>query len=148
LKGSYNLNKLLNYSNCGVKTLNLKGSYNSVVRSGYEFTIFTYKDLALREIQFRWMESNLTQAVGRARLINEKRKVVILSKLPFPQAEIIMDLKQEEIPNYLETKVHLTGSIIPSPINEQQVFYKELDEFVRIESNSKNYYYEIVSRSV
>jgi hypothetical protein len=96
----------------GIDFTTTEMNHYTVVRHGYEFTIFTYADLVLREIQFKWMESLIIQAVGRARLVNENRKVAIFCKLPYHLAEIILDYKEKDIPEFLQTKFHLTGSFV------------------------------------
>ena len=43
----------------------------------------------LREIQLHMIESELLQAIGRARLLRNKCKVILLSNLPITQAEFM-----------------------------------------------------------
>jgi hypothetical protein len=56
-----------------------------VERNGYEFSLWTYEDADLREIQLWMLESELLQAVGRARLVSEPDAAVhLFSNYPLP----------------------------------------------------------------
>jgi len=71
--------------------------YTKIKRNGFEFYFNTYSaDLLLREIQIYIIESELTQAIGRARLLRNDCTVVVLSNLPIQQAEFVY-LTNEEI---------------------------------------------------
>lgn len=72
--------------------------YSLVSRNGYTFYFNTYFDnVYLQNIQFYLIESALMQCVGRARLINNsKRKVLVLSNFILPQA-IILNYSPEEV---------------------------------------------------
>ena len=64
--------------------------YVKIKRNGFEFYFNTYSDdLMLREIQLHMIESELLQAIGRARLLRNKCKVILLSNLPITQAEFM-----------------------------------------------------------
>lgn len=72
--------------------------YRPVERNGLRFYFTTYSnDTLLKEIQFYLVESQLLQAIGRARVNRFPAKVLILSNLPvvgaeyisFPQKELI-----------------------------------------------------------
>lgn len=67
--------------------------YIRVQRSGYEFWFYTFRDNKnskvveiLREAQFYLIESELVQAVGRARILREDAKVHLFANCPLPGA--------------------------------------------------------------
>lgn len=71
--------------------INYEMEYTRLTRSGYEFSFFTFKDCGedsivniLREIQFYLIESELIQAIGRARILREDAKVHLFSNCPIP----------------------------------------------------------------
>ncbi|MCM3022337.1 hypothetical protein M3576_03160 [Weizmannia ginsengihumi] len=73
--------------------------YIPVERNGLRFYFNTYNgDSLLREIQFYLVESQLFQAVGRARVNRYPSKVLILSNLPVVGAEYIA-LNTKELAN-------------------------------------------------
>jgi len=78
-------------------------------RYGVSFSLYTYKDIVLQEMHISFMKELLLQAVGRARLVTNKRKVIVFSKLPLAQSIKLVDNKYPEI---LETlfKADVTGS--------------------------------------
>lgn len=49
----------------------------------------SFKDLDMRNLQFYFLESELEQAVGRARLLRHPCTVYLFSNFPCRQAEII-----------------------------------------------------------
>jgi hypothetical protein len=57
-----------------------------VERNGYRFRFATYDDTTLRAIQFYMIESELEQAVGRARLLRCDCTVNLFSNFPLRQA--------------------------------------------------------------
>lgn len=71
-----------------------------VERNCYSYTMMTYGDEELRNLQLFFIESELEQAVGRARLLREDCTVYVFSNYPCQQAELIQDsyleLKREE----------------------------------------------------
>jgi ADP-glucose pyrophosphorylase len=60
-----------------------------IEHNGYRFPFTTYEDEVLRNIQFWMIESELEQAVGRARLLREPCAVNLFSNLPLRQAQMI-----------------------------------------------------------
>ncbi len=60
-----------------------------VTHNGYRFWFTTYKDENLRAVQFWMIESELEQAVGRARLLRNPCEVNLFSNFPLSQAEMI-----------------------------------------------------------
>ena len=60
-----------------------------VVHNGCEFPIMTFEDVQMRGLQFYFLESELEQAIGRARLLRYKCNVSVFSNFPCSQAEII-----------------------------------------------------------
>ncbi len=67
-----------------------------VSHNGWRFRFTTYEDKALRAIQFYIIESQLEQAVGRARLLREECTVYLFSNFPLSQA----DIEELEYDNY------------------------------------------------
>lgn len=71
-----------------------------VERSGYSFPMMSYGDGKMRNMQLFFIESELEQAVGRARLLRENCTVYVFSNYPCQQAEIIenpyLKVKTEE----------------------------------------------------
>lgn len=61
--------------------------YMQVRRNGMEFYMFTFDDEGLREIQLYLIESELLQAVGRARLLRQECTVIVMSSMPLVGAE-------------------------------------------------------------
>ncbi|HYF75447.1 MAG TPA: hypothetical protein VD757_02565, partial [Candidatus Nitrosocosmicus sp.] len=63
--------------------------YQRIFRNGYEFWFFTFEHEIMQEIQLWMIESELVQAVGRARALREDCEVIILSNLPLEVSNII-----------------------------------------------------------
>jgi len=64
--------------------------YKQIKRNNFEFFFQTFSDdNMLREIQLYLIESELIQAVGRARLLRNDCTVTVLSNLPITQADFI-----------------------------------------------------------
>lgn len=59
--------------------------------NGYSFKFMTYKNTDMRNLQFYFIESELEQAIGRARLLRFDCTVYLFSNFPCRQAEIIQD---------------------------------------------------------
>lgn len=57
-------------------------SHIQIRRNGMEFYFFTFADEILREIQLYLIESELLQAVGRARLLRQHCTVTVMSSMP------------------------------------------------------------------
>lgn len=60
-----------------------------VTHNGYRFRFTTFEDEDLRAVQFWMLESELEQAVGRARLLRNSCEVHLFSNFPLSQAEMI-----------------------------------------------------------
>ena len=65
------------------KTSDLTMSYQKVIYNGFEFKFNCFDNESLRMIQFSYIESDLIQAVGRARTLRTDAKVDLIFKLPF-----------------------------------------------------------------
>jgi hypothetical protein len=61
--------------------------YQEIERNGYKFWFMTYKNEDLRNLQLWLIESELEQAVGRARLLRNNCSVFLFSNYPLEQAE-------------------------------------------------------------
>jgi hypothetical protein len=70
---------------------NEKVKTQEVVRNGYRTTFTTFENEDLRAIQFWMLESELEQAVGRARLLRNACTVHLFSNYPLRQAKMIED---------------------------------------------------------
>lgn len=68
-----------------------KMSVTTVEHNGYTFPIMTFSDTNLRNLQFYFLESELEQSIGRARLLRNDCTVYLFSNFPCRQAEIIQD---------------------------------------------------------
>ena len=70
--------------------------YTKVIRNNCEFYFNTFSDdEALQEIQLYLIESELIQAVGRARILRNDCTVTVLSNFPIPGAEYKYLTKQQ-----------------------------------------------------
>jgi hypothetical protein len=67
-----------------------------VTHNGRRFKFTTYDDETLRAIHFWMIESELEQAVGRARLLRYDCKVHLLSNFPLSQSKIVNDFDYNE----------------------------------------------------
>lgn len=59
-----------------------------IEHNDYSFVFMTYSDTLLREIQLYFIESELEQCIGRARLLREECTVYLFSGFPCEQAEL------------------------------------------------------------
>ncbi len=59
--------------------------------NGYEFNFMTYNGEELRGLQFYFIHKELEQCIGRARLLRNDCKVLVLSNFPCEQAELIQE---------------------------------------------------------
>src|SRR5680860_131240 len=66
---------------------NAEMKYQEIERNNFRFWFMTYVDENLREIQLWLIESELEQAVGRARLLRNDCSVFLFSNYPIEQAE-------------------------------------------------------------
>lgn len=66
-----------------------KMSYMIVRHNGFEFRFQTYRHESLRSIQFYFIESEIVQAVGRARILRNECTVKLFSNYPIPGAKFI-----------------------------------------------------------
>jgi len=67
-----------------------------VTHNGYRFRFTTFGDEGLRAIQFWMIESELEQAVGRARLLRNSCEVHLCSNFPLSQATMVDDFDYEK----------------------------------------------------
>jgi len=65
-----------------LKTSDLTMSYKKVIYNGFEFKFNCFDNEHLRMIQFSYIESDLIQAVGRARTLRTDAKVDLYSNFP------------------------------------------------------------------
>lgn len=62
-----------------------------VERNNYEFRIMTFADKSMRNLQLFFIETELEQAIGRARVLREDCTVYVFSNYPCKQAELNME---------------------------------------------------------
>ena len=62
-----------------------------VERNNYEFRIMTFADKSMRNLQLFLIETELEQAIGRARVLREDCTVYVFSNYPCQQAELNME---------------------------------------------------------
>lgn len=63
--------------------------YRKIQYNGYEFYLNTFSNYRLQTIQLWMIESNLEQAVGRARLLRHDCTVTVFARFPIDQAEVV-----------------------------------------------------------
>ncbi len=66
----------------------LELEYQRMSRNGYEYHAVAFDDELLREIQFAMIETDLEQAVGRARLVSHDCRVDLYTNIPLPQCKL------------------------------------------------------------
>ena len=59
-----------------------------IKRNGYSFLFITYSNEEMQNLQLFFIESELEQAIGRARLLNEECTVYVFCNYPCQQAEL------------------------------------------------------------
>lgn len=69
----------------------------TVEHNGYRFLFRTYGNEGLRAVQFWMLESELEQAVGRARLLRNRCEVHLFSNFPLSQSKMVEDFDYREI---------------------------------------------------
>lgn len=62
-----------------------------ISHNGYRFRFTTFQNEELRQIHFWMIESELEQAVGRARLLRNSCTVHLFSNFPLKQSQMVMD---------------------------------------------------------
>lgn len=70
-------------------------TYRKIKRNGFEYYFNTYDEEMLREIQLYLIESELLQAIGRARILRNDCTVIVFSNLPIHQSELKYLTKEE-----------------------------------------------------
>lgn len=73
-----------------------KMSIQTIDYNGYRFQFTTFQNEKLRKIHLWMIESELEQAVGRARLLRNPCTVNLFSNFPLHQAKMIQDFDFEE----------------------------------------------------
>lgn len=69
----------------------------TVEHNGYRFSFNTFRNKNLRAVQFWMLESELEQAVGRARLLRNECQVHLFSNFPLSQSKMVEDFGYGEI---------------------------------------------------
>ena len=80
-----------------------------IERNGYSFTIMTYGKKQMQNLQLYYIESELEQAIGRARPLRCECQVSVFSNYPCQQAEMIqepyLELESQEEPEIDEEEL-------------------------------------------
>ena len=66
-------------------------SVRKVRNEYYSFQMMTFENKLMQELQFYFLESELEQAIGRARLLRFDCTAFLFSNYPCRQAEIVQD---------------------------------------------------------
>lgn len=74
-----------------------KMASQTVVHNGHRFRFTTFADEDLRAVQFWMIESELEQAVGRARLLRNACTVHLFSNFPLSQSKMIRDFDYDNL---------------------------------------------------
>lgn len=74
-----------------------KMTLQTVTHNGYRFRFTTFVNEGLRNVQFWMIESELEQAVGRARLLRHDCDVHLFSNFPLNQSEMITDFNFDNL---------------------------------------------------
>ena len=69
--------------------LSYTAHYIPIVYNGFRFWFYTYDDELLRQIQLWLIQSELEQAVGRARLLRNDCTVYLFSDFPLMHSEFM-----------------------------------------------------------
>lgn len=80
-----------------IKFKSIEMDWMTIHFDGWIFPFRTYFDEVLRDIHLKYIQGLLLQAVGRARLAQEEKTVILLSKMPLPQGEL-MECSLENLP--------------------------------------------------
>lgn len=62
-----------------------------IKRNNYEFPFMTFANESMRNLQLFLIETELEQAIGRARVLREDCTVYVFSNYPCQQAELNME---------------------------------------------------------
>jgi len=65
-----------------LNNIDLEMQYQKIEWNGFRFMFMAYNDRDMREIQLSLIESELVQAIGRARALRTDAKVEVYSNLP------------------------------------------------------------------
>lgn len=66
-------------------------SVRRIQYQGYEFSLMTYKQKELRDLQLYFISKELEQSIGRARLLRNDCKVIVFSNFPCEQVKLVQD---------------------------------------------------------
>ena len=74
-----------------------KMELQTITYNGYRFQFTTFQDEELRKVHLWMIESELEQAVGRARLLRNRCEVHLFSNFPLSQSKMVEDFDYREI---------------------------------------------------
>ena len=77
-----------------------------VKRNCFDFMMMTYGDSQMQNLQLFFIESELEQAIGRARLLRENCTVYVFSNYPCQQAELV---QEKYLKDNMETLDYVEG---------------------------------------
>jgi len=83
-----------------VKTSDFKTHQQTVEHNGFRFWFNTYDNEYLRSLQFFFIESELKQAIGRARVNTELCTVEVYSNYPLPEACVTLEEKESGLERF------------------------------------------------
>lgn len=117
----------------GDDDFDIKNFYQQTVEhNGFRFWFNTYSNLHLRNLQFHFIESELKQAIGRARVNTELCTVNLYSNYPLPEACVT----DEEKALGLQRFAHRANSSLSD-------FDNETDLYIPTDITDSNYCYGI-----
>ena len=73
-----------------------KMTLQDVIYNGYAFKFTTFENEELRAVHFWMLESELEQAVGRARLLRNDCNVYLFSNFPLSQSKMVEDFEYDK----------------------------------------------------
>lgn len=88
---------LLYASILGIEFDNIAQTKQICDYNGFKFRFHTFVDENLRRLQFKMIEAELTQAIGRARILRNDCEVIVLSDFPIIGAERRLLTQKEEM---------------------------------------------------
>jgi len=107
----------------------------TVEHNGFRFWFNTYNNLHLRNLQFHFIESELKQAIGRARVNTELCTVNLYSNYPLPEACVTDEEKELGLQSFDHRKKSPLGDFvseddlyIPTDITDSDYWNHEYNE--------------------
>ena len=99
--------KLIGY-HLGMEVQNDTLSVRRIEHNGYQFNMMTYKNEDLRNLQLYFINKELEQCIGRARLLRNPCEALLFSNFPCDQAELF----QEDYLNDITPETEAVGESV------------------------------------